>query len=984
MSPIRLIFTAAMLAASLGAQTWERPVALILNASGESFVATPGIETQFSAAPGVMLFSGQKIRSASGTVQFAFCPTNTGWILQPGREVTLLEKEPRASAGSLQSTAAPSYCELPFMLRSPEPSGGAQGQSSIGISNSGSTPLSPGDQLARLRRLDELEGAIKQNPSDLAAKIARAASLQMLGLENAFVAAMQEVAKDVSAMPGMSKDNDPVTYHRGFKHEQETPSSTPAASGETYALLVGISQYMYKPIVPSLQFADKDAELFAEFLASDRGGSLMPRQIHMLRNAEATRAGVDQAIRDIARDSAASQRRNTLILFVAAHGGDIATEVDPRNPKKVLREEPYILTFETNPQDPHTTGYPMAEFARMVAREAGLFHRVLVFVDVCHADVIAGIKSGHPLETEVLNAFHAKTDEFGMMLATNGDAFESGSFSDSHNNGHGVFSFYVIDGWNGAASLDRGRSVQFVDLQGYVQTKVPWATNRQQVPQTVAPTPNLVLVDNLGAKKQSVFLKPPDMPLPDTVTRKRQAPPRDVGTIAVQAASQETVPSAGSLEEAIRNGNLLPPAAGNAVSYLETLRNDASVPRSTIESLESRLRAALEDKGEETILRYLEGDQIPQTKADFDRGGDYFEQAWKLAPDASFDESRMLFCRGRALIFDHAYDMAQPLLERSIRLDARRSYAYNALGIAYLEEIATSQGATFDQAIRAFDDAIRFAPNWAYPRHNLALAYAERGDYRNAQRAYAEAAHIAPHYSYLPYNLGLLHQKLNEYAQADRDYQAALDIAVKNKALRGPVNGGPWKERSVIYNAMGSLEAARGRWSKAEENYRKASADDPASVNARHNLALLLSRNGKSMEAEELWYGILKDNPDNLPALLSFADYWSREGDPGRSVMMYRCVLNLRPDYPGARRKLAVVLASQNRLVEAMEELKKARTDAPNAPELVELIGDLEARQGDSVGARREWNTASDLTPDRAEKNRLKQKIARQLTPQSK
>ena len=72
------------------------------------------------------------------------------------------------------------------------------------------------------------------------------------------------------------------------------------------------------------------------------------------------------------------------------------------------------------------------------------------------------------------------------------------------------------------------------------------------------------------------------------------------------------------------------------------------------------------------------------------------------APRASsaFDEARMLFCRGRALIFDHAYGAARTMLERSIRLDPARGYAYNALGIAYLEQIAAN-ASTFDAAVVA-------------------------------------------------------------------------------------------------------------------------------------------------------------------------------------------------------------------------------------------------------------------------------------------
>src|SRR5262249_13860842 len=162
------------------------------------------------------------------------------------------------------SLPAPSFCDLPFMLRSPQPSGGSRGQSSAGIIEPFMPPLSPDAQAALLGKLDRVDAALARNPRDLAAQLARAAALQELGRESEFATAMQSIVET----------HDAATYSRGFKHESGAPSQTPAQPGKTYALLVGISQYKYAPIVPPLQYADKDAELFSEFLASPRGGSL--------------------------------------------------------------------------------------------------------------------------------------------------------------------------------------------------------------------------------------------------------------------------------------------------------------------------------------------------------------------------------------------------------------------------------------------------------------------------------------------------------------------------------------------------------------------------------------------------------------------------------------------------------------------------------------------------------------------------------------
>jgi tetratricopeptide (TPR) repeat protein len=418
-------------------------------------------------------------------------------------------------------------------------------------------------------------------------------------------------------------------------------------------------------------------------------------------------------------------------------------------------------------------------------------------------------------------------------------------------------------------------------------------------------------------------------------------------------------------------GILLPEEPGGASSILERMRLDPSVSPLQIQDYEDRLRIALEDRGQQTILRYLEGDQIPQRKEDFLLGGRYFEEALHLAPDAAFDESRMLFCQGRALIFDHAYAAAQQLLERAIRIDPVRSYAYNALGIAYLEQIASNR-AGFDLAIRAFHDAIRFAPNWAYPRHNLALAYSESGDYGGAEKTYLEAMQIGGSYSYLPYNLGLLYQKLNDYPGAERSYRTALEISIRNQGRGNAVDRG--RERSGIENALGTVEAARGRADKAEAWYRKALVDDPESANVRHNLALLLSRSSTSAEAERLWESNLTADSNDLPSLMGYADYLAHTGQPDRAEELYGRVLTLRPEYSGARRKLAAVFLQQNQVSPALEQLRATSLENPGDAEVLEEIGDLENKIGDAAGAQRDWQAASKLASS-GERRRILRKL---------
>ena len=301
------------------------------------------------------------------------------------------------------------------------------------------------------------------------------------------------------------------------------------------------------------------------------------------------------------------------------------------------------------------------------------------------------------------------------------------------------------------------------------------------------------------------------------------------------------------------------------------------------------------------------------------------------------DEARMLFCLGRALVFDRSYAAAPTLLERSIRLDPTHSYAYNALGIAYLEQIANN-ASNFDAAIHAFHDDIRFAPYWAYPRHNLALAFTQQGDYAAAIHAYRDAMAIGPQYSYLPYNLALLYQRLNELALAETYYQIAKGHDELNPHIVKLSAGTRWTERSEIWDGMGTLQTTRKRWSQAEADYRQALADDAQSLNAHHNVALSLSRKGKSNEAEDCWKRNLAANADHLPSLIGYGDYLARFGRPDEARALYERVTQLRPEYAGVHRKIAALWIQLGKLPAALAELRQSAQSSPDNPELLEQI----------------------------------------------
>jgi tetratricopeptide (TPR) repeat protein len=743
---------------------------------------------------------------------------------------------------------------------------------------------------------------------------------------------------------------------------QRTGTST--LTGKVYALLIGISRYQNDPPVPSLQFADKDAETFRDLLASPVGGGLdEASQIRLLTNEKATQAAIVDAVENFAVPNASPE--NTLILFVAAHGVYLKAEVNPET-HKTIESDPYILTYDSNTQDPKMTGYSMSDFRLMIAQQAQRYGRVLVFVDVCHAENVAGIAGGSELQEPVRQVFGGGYGDLGLMMATqaNKSALESANFG----GGHGAFSYFLISGLNGAAAEPTEDSLTFGELFHYVYNEVYRNTAHQQEPSQIPPPQDLIVVPDIH---RTGIMLPPAQPI-------TKSDARDIRSRQAKALTQHSTPPASAQRQeiadawdrAIASGILLPEEPGSAYQLLSQMRQDVSFPPAELAEREQRLHVALEDKGQQIVSRYLDGEQQALKKSDFDRCGRYFAVAFTLAPSEKFDNSRALFCEGRALIFDAQYDNAENLLRQSIGIDPQRSYAYNALGIAELERAArTGQG--LQEAANDFNTATRFAPYWAYPVHNLALLETERGNYDDSIRLYQAAMQVAPRFSYLPYNLGLVYERLGDLPNAEHWFDRARGLTEQFR----PQASGAWPERARVWNALGTVARAQRQNAKAEALFKNAITDDAQDPNARQNLALILAAKGDTAGADKLWLANLGITPKFMPSWISYAESLAARGSAAPAIGIYEQIVEELKDYVGARVALARLYLSQHQAAQALAQMDAALQLSASDPAVLELRGDAEEALGRPDAAKADWKRAAAVASDRASRARLKQKL---------
>jgi tetratricopeptide (TPR) repeat protein len=179
------------------------------------------------------------------------------------------------------------------------------------------------------------------------------------------------------------------------------------------------------------------------------------------------------------------------------------------------------------------------------------------------------------------------------------------------------------------------------------------------------------------------------------------------------------------------------------------------------------------------------------------RRAEEFKAALQLVPSSSSALGEEL--RVRQLL---CQSLSGPAIELDPLKQARDSIAvipevYNAIGIYYLESTTQNRAQAMDaysEAIRAFREAKRLSPGWMYPRHNLALALIERGEYAAAEREYRQAIANQPLEPYVYYNLGLLLHRMNRKSEAITAYEEALK-AYKSTAKELEARATDWQGR---------------------------------------------------------------------------------------------------------------------------------------------------------------------------------------------
>jgi Caspase domain len=234
--------------------------------------------------------------------------------------------------------------------------------------------------------------------------------------------------------------------------------------GQRYAVVIGVSRYLDQRL--NLRFADRDALAIRDFLVDPKGGGFDPAKVEYLVNGNATAANIRTALFTFLT----KPRPNDLVVvYFAGHGAP-----DPKRPQNY-----YLLGYDTDVENMGGTAIPMWEL--QAAFERTVQANIVSLVDACHSE---GVGKGLP--NLASQAWTQASYGQRRAILTASEINQFSEESDRWGGGHGVFTYYVLRGLEGAADTNRDGRVSVGELFDYVHNHVLAATQGEQAPTALA------------------------------------------------------------------------------------------------------------------------------------------------------------------------------------------------------------------------------------------------------------------------------------------------------------------------------------------------------------------------------------------------------------------------------------------------------------------------------------------------------------------
>jgi len=475
------------------------------------------------------------------------------------------------------------------------------------------------------------------------------------------------------------------------------------SNGKTRALIIGISKYQY---IDKLKYADKDAEVFAGYLANNSFWNIDKSDITLLTNEKAKRGDV---ISELQRIAILSKPGDNLVFYFSGHG-DVET--------LTMFNKGYLLTYDTYSNNYMAGALSVNDLKDIFVTLTTNNVQVIVITDACRSGKLAGGRKGVEFTAIALKTIWH--NEIKILSSQPGEISLEGP---QWGNGRGVFSYYLINGLNGAADTNKDSVVTLAELRQYFGETVYIETNETQQPVVEGPKEFSTVI----ARIRSTPVKPNTKPGGNSAPSfPRIRVPEDSCTWYHRQMNTAITEK--------RFDSKDPNSATATYRKLRSCTNDTGF----ILGANSKLLSALMNTAQEIVNNSFIGKNFVQEKEytyaielldqvlqNNDLRLPYQEQLTNL--------KRYLKVQGTTIWGNESMLPAlEPILDSAIKQEPEAAYLLSAKGILELRK------RNYTKAIQILEKATEKSPGWLIPKYYLGLGYGHKKNYRKALDYYEE------------------------------------------------------------------------------------------------------------------------------------------------------------------------------------------------------------------------------------------------------
>jgi hypothetical protein len=232
----------------------------------------------------------------------------------------------------------------------------------------------------------------------------------------------------------------------------------------THAVIIGINKYQDKNI-HDLDFARADAEAVYQVLTDPKLGRIPRENVILLLDDKATLRNIRVAIgTEIPRKA---NENDLVYIYYAGHGSPV---IDPKGRSRDGMEK-YLIPTDAEMEHLRATGISMDEIQKFFGWIES--KQVMFFIDSCYSGE-AGGRTFQQHKTRHLSLSPEFLDRLvegeGRLVVTACDVNEVSL--ETPDIGHGLFTYYLIEGLKGVADKDQDGLVDVHELYEYVYENV--------------------------------------------------------------------------------------------------------------------------------------------------------------------------------------------------------------------------------------------------------------------------------------------------------------------------------------------------------------------------------------------------------------------------------------------------------------------------------------------------------------------------------